>query len=306
MAVIVGTWSFSFDAVKSISDKLTSGSGCLDALEKGINEIEDNPETGSYFVGRGGFPNASGVLEGDAAVMLGKDCSFGAVAALQGVAMPFSVARCIMERSPHSMLVGQGAQDFAVNNGFLVEPNSALQTQISKEAYEEFLMNPSKENNCHDTVGILVLDSNMQVAAGVSSSGMAFKHPGRVGDSPLPGSGLYADDEVGAAVATGDGDKMMRFCPSFHVVQLMKEGCSPQESCERVVRHAQRKVGMTSKPFDMALIALNKKGEFGAASTVPVFEDKSSNTVFSGFPFVVWTQQMNCPEIRVQPVVTID
>ncbi|XP_015773888.1 PREDICTED: N(4)-(Beta-N-acetylglucosaminyl)-L-asparaginase-like isoform X2 [Acropora digitifera] len=196
MAVIVGTWSFSFDAVKSISDKLTSGSGCLDALEKGINEIEDNPETGSYFVGRGGFPNASGVLEGDAAVMLGKDCSFGAVAALQGVAMPFSVARCIMERSPHSMLVGQGAQDFAVNNGFLVEPNSALQTQISKEAYEEFLMNPSKENDCHDTVGILVLDSNMQIAAGVSSSGMAFKHPGRVGDSPLPGSGLYADDEV--------------------------------------------------------------------------------------------------------------
>lgn len=154
-------------------------------------------------------------------------------------------------------------------------------------------MNPSKENDCHDTVG-------------VSSSGMAFKHPGRVGDSPLPGSGLYADDEVGAAVATGDGDKMMRFCPSFHVVQLMKEGCSPQESCERVVRHAQRKVGMTSKPFDMALIALNKKGEFGAASTVPVFEDKSSNTIFSGFPFVVWTEQMNCPEIRVQPVVPMD
>ncbi|XP_067053316.1 N(4)-(Beta-N-acetylglucosaminyl)-L-asparaginase-like isoform X2 [Acropora muricata] len=306
MAVIVATWPFSFDAVTSISDKLTSGSGCLDALEKGINEIEDNPETGSYFVGRGGFPNASGVLEGDAAVMLGKDCSFGAVAALQGVAMPFSVARCIMERSPHSMLVGQGAQDFAVNNGFLVESNSALQTQISKEAYEEFLMNPSKENDCHDTVGILVLDSNMQIAAGVSSSGMAFKHPGRVGDSPLPGSGLYADDEVGAAAATGDGDKMMRFCPSFHVVQLMKEGCSPQESCERIVRHAQRKVGMTSKPFDMALIALNKKGEFGAASTVPVFEDKSSNTIFSGFPFVVWTEQMSCPEIRVQPVVTMD
>ncbi|XP_068685283.1 N(4)-(Beta-N-acetylglucosaminyl)-L-asparaginase-like [Montipora foliosa] len=306
MAAVVGTWPFSLEAVKSISDKLKSGSGCIDALEVGINGIENNPETGCYFVGRGGFPNANGVLECDAAVMVGKDCSFGAVASLQGVAMPFSVARCVMERSPHSMLVGQGVRDFAINNGCPVEPNSALQTQISKEAYEEFLKKPNKEIESHDTIGILVLDSNMQMAAGVSSSGMPFKHPGRVGDSPLPGSGLYADDEVGAAAATGDGDKMMRFCPSFHVVQLMKEGSSPQESCERVVRHAQRKAGTTSQPFEMALIALNTKGEVGAAGTVRFFEDKRLKTKFEGFPFVVWTEQMNCPEIRVQPAVAME
>lgn len=146
----------------------------------------------------------------------------------------------------------------------------------------------------------------MQTAVGVSSSGMAFKHPGRVGDSPLPGSGLYADDETGAAAATGDGDKIMRFCPSYHAVQLMKKGHSPQESCEIVVKEAQTKAGTMAKPFEMAIIALNVKGEIGAAGTVPFFEDQRLNTKYSGFPFVVWTEQMNRPEIRVQPPVCLE
>ncbi|CAH3024666.1 unnamed protein product [Porites evermanni] len=305
MAVVVGTWSFSLEAVKLISDKLCAGSVGLDALENGINAFEENPDTGCYFVGRGGLPNSSGILECDAAVMTGKRCCFGAVAALQGVAKPLAVARHVMENSPHSILVGQGAQEYAVKNGFPVEPNSALQTHESIEAFEEFLRKSDKDVGGHDTIGILVLDSKMQLTAGVSTSGKAFKHPGRVGDSPLPGSGLYADDEVGAAAATGDGDKMMRFCPAFHAVQLMKEGYSPQESCEIVVKESQRKAGTTARPFEMALIALNRKGEVGASSTVPLFEDKRLNTKYSGFPFVVWTEQMTSPEIRVQPPVCL-
>lgn len=150
-----------------------------------------------------------------------------------------------------------------------------------------------------------MLESNLQIAAGVSSSGMAFKHPGRIGDSPLPGSGLYADDEIGAAAATGDGDKMMRFCPTFHAVQLMKEGYSPQEACEIVVKEAQRKAGTTAKPFEMALIALNRQGDVGASGTIPFFQDERLNTKYSGFPFVVWTEQMDTPEIRVQPPVCL-
>lgn len=266
--------------------------------------IEDDPETGCFFVGRGGFPNSKGVLECDAAVMVGDKCRFGAVAALQGVAMPLSVARCVMEKSPHSMLVGEGAQEFASRNGFPVESNSLLQTKTSKEAFEKFLVKSGEGHiGSHDTIGIIVLDSKGHMAAGVSTSGSSFKHPGRVGDSPLPGSGLYADDEIGAAAATGDGDKMMRFCPAFHAVQLMKEGYSPQESCELVVKEAQRKAGTTSKPFEMALIAINKKGDFGVAGTVPFFEDQRQNTTYSGFPYVVWTEEMTAPEIRVQPPV---
>ncbi|KAL9965284.1 hypothetical protein ACROYT_G029059 [Oculina patagonica] len=305
MAVVVGTWSFSLEAVKLISDKLREGSDCVDALESGVNVIEDNPETGCYFVGRGGFPNSKGVLECDAAIMVGDKCRFGAVAALQGVSMPFSVARSVMEKSPHSMLVGEGAQEFAFRNGFPVESNSTLQNDKSREAFEKFLAKSGQETGSHDTIGILVMDTKRQMAAGVSSSGMAFKHPGRVGDSPLPGSGLYADDEIGAATATGDGDKMMRFCPAFHVVQLMKEGHSPQESCELVVKEAQRKAGTTSKPFEMALIAINKTGDFGAAGTVPFFEDKRQNTSYCGFPFVVWTEDMSTPQIRLQPPVCL-
>jgi len=266
--------------------------------------IEDDSETGCFFVGRGGIPNSKGVLECDAAVMVGDKCRFGAVAALQGVAMPLSVARCVMEKSPHSMLVGEGAQEFASRNGFPVESNSLLQTKMSREAFEKFLVKSVEvEAGSHDTIGIIVLDSKRHMAAGVSTSGCSFKHPGRVGDSPLPGSGLYADDEIGAAAATGDGDKMMRFCPAFHAVQLMKEGYSPQESCELVVKEAQRKAGMTSKPFEMALIAINKKGDFGAAGTIPFFEDQKLKTSYSGFPFVVWTEEMTAPEIRVQPPV---
>lgn len=145
------------------------------------------------------------------------------------------------------------------------------------------------------------MDSRSHLVAGVSSSGISFKHPGRVGDSPLPGSGLYADNEIGAAAATGDGDKMMRFCPAFHVVQLMRQGQSPQESCELVIKEAQQKARTATKPFQMALIAINKKGDFGAAGTVTSFEDERHNTLYTGFPFVVWTEEMSEPEITVRP-----
>ncbi|XP_032234895.2 N(4)-(Beta-N-acetylglucosaminyl)-L-asparaginase [Nematostella vectensis] len=285
MAVVVGTWAFSNQAVRVIADELLKGRNSLDALEKGINDVEDDPLTGRYVVGRGGYPNSEGVVECDSAVMLGDHCQFGAVAALQGVATPFSVARLVLERSPHSMLVGSGARTFAEQNGVKIESEESLQTQESKDAYKKHQgQKLAKEG--HDTLGVLVLDSKSQLLAGVSSSGKPFKSPGRVGDSPLPGSGLFADNETGAAVASGDGDFLLRFCPSYQAVQLMSQGYTPQEACEQVVRVSQTKAGTLSEPFEMAVLAIDKVGRVGAASTVE-------------FPYTVWRQQDDTLETKI-------
>ncbi|RMX46239.1 hypothetical protein pdam_00018151, partial [Pocillopora damicornis] len=219
MAVVVGTWPFSLEAVKLISRKLREGNGCIDALEI----IEEDPDTGLYFVGRGGLPNSKGILECDAAVMDGDTCRFGAVAALQGVATAFSVARCVMEKSPHSMLVGSGAQEFAQNNGFPVESNSALQTQQSREAFQKFLEKSGEEEGGHDTIGILVMDSRSHLVADWSSSRFVLRWSGHT------------------------------FC------LILNMGHSPQESCELVIKEAQQKARTATKPFEMALIAINKK-----------------------------------------------
>ncbi|XP_031552812.1 uncharacterized protein LOC116289987 [Actinia tenebrosa] len=242
MAVVVGTWSFSKRALEVIAEELTNGQSYIDGLEKGINAVEDDPKTGPYLVGRGGYPNSSGILECDAGIVVGEGCQFGAVAGLQGVAVPFSVARLVLEKCPHSMVTGNGAKDFAQAHGITIENQDTLLTSKSLNEMQNY-----KTKN--DTIGVIVLDDAGHLAAGVSSSGMPCKLPGRVGDSPLPGSGLYADNEIGAAVASGDGDKMMRFCPSFYAVRLIKQGFSPQQACEVVVRESQRKAGTTDRPF---------------------------------------------------------
>ncbi|XP_043552618.1 N(4)-(Beta-N-acetylglucosaminyl)-L-asparaginase isoform X4 [Chiloscyllium plagiosum] len=259
MAAAVGTWAFSMPAVDKARRLLEVGSGASAAVQEAITELENDKETGCFVVGRGGFPNKAGVVQCDAAIMEGLPGRFGAVAALPGVGTPLTVAQMVMDKSEHNMLVGEGAVAFAKEQGFRIEDNSDMMTEASLAAYEEFLQSRKSPPKNHDTLGLIVLDEMENITVGVSTSGAPFKDPGRVGDSPLPGCGLYADNRAGAAAgATGDGDKIMCFCPSFHVVQLMKQGLSPGDACQSVIQDICHRVG-NKDIFEIGLIALNMK-----------------------------------------------
>ncbi|XP_028676473.1 N(4)-(Beta-N-acetylglucosaminyl)-L-asparaginase [Erpetoichthys calabaricus] len=269
----IGTWAFSYPVVKKMKLHLLQQKPATDCVEESLAEVEDNLETGKYIVGRGGYPNRDGQVQCDAAIMEGRPGRFGAVAALSCIGTPVSVARQIMEKSNHSMLVGEGALAFAKDQGFKVEDNKRMLSSESATAYQDF-MEKKKECKGHDTLGLIALDLDGNIAVGVSSSGIPFKSSGRVGDSPLPGCGLYADSRVGAAAATGDGDKIMCFCPSFHVVHLMKQGVCPADACQAVLNDIQERIG-TKDMFEIGLIAMNIKGDVGAASSVE-------------FPYAFW------------------
>ncbi|XP_029107266.1 N(4)-(beta-N-acetylglucosaminyl)-L-asparaginase isoform X3 [Scleropages formosus] len=275
----IGTWAFSEPAVERIRSLVSAGLHATDVVERAVAEVEDDGETGRFVVGRGGFPTSAGVLECDAAIMEGVAGRFGGVASLRGVGTPIRVARRVMDRSPHSLLVGEGAAAFAQDQGFPLEPNESLLTPSAVAAYQEFLEKQRRVPG-HDTLG-------------VSSSGVPFKSPGRVGDSPLPGCGLYADDTAGAAAATGDGDKIMCFCPSFHTVQLMKQGLPPTEACEAVLRDVARRTA-PDEVFELGLVAMNMKvhtmGEAGAAATME-------------FPYTFWNSGKDSVQKCVQEPV---
>uniref|UniRef100_A0A671Q492 N(4)-(Beta-N-acetylglucosaminyl)-L-asparaginase-like n=1 Tax=Sinocyclocheilus anshuiensis TaxID=1608454 RepID=A0A671Q492_9TELE len=260
---------------------LLAGQNATDVVETAMAEVEDDVDTGRHIVGRGGYPNFKGVVECDAAIMEGVPGRFGAVAALCGIAQPCRVARKVMEKSPHSLLVGDGAEAFAQELGFTSEPNANMLSDHSATAYRVFIhthTHTHKHTHTH-THGLIALDLSGNITVGVSTSGAPFKSPGRVGDSPLPGCGLYADHTVSS---TGDGDKIMCYCPSFHVVQLMKQGSSPNEACHAVLADIQRRIGV-DKCFEIGLISLNMKGEVGAASSVE-------------FPYTFWSQVLSSVE----------
>ncbi|XP_041036557.1 N(4)-(Beta-N-acetylglucosaminyl)-L-asparaginase isoform X5 [Carcharodon carcharias] len=263
----VGTWAFSLAAVERVRRLMAAGSGATHCVQEAMAELENDKETGCFVVGRGGFPNKAGVVQCDAAIMEGLPGRFGAVAALPGVGIPLTVARMVMDKNTHNMLVGEGAAAFAKEQGFSIEDNSDMMSEAGLDAYEEFLENRKSTSKNHDTLGLIVLDHLGNITVGVSTSGAPFKDPGRVGDSPLPGCGLYADNRAGAAAATGDGDKIMCFCPSFHVVQLMKQGLSPADACQSVIQD------------------ICHRGEIGAASTV-------------SFPYTFWGYGMEAAEQR--------
>ncbi|KAF4090516.1 hypothetical protein AMELA_G00052230 [Ameiurus melas] len=261
----VGTWSFSLPTVERMRCMILAGQSSTDIVERAISDVENDVQTGRYIVGRGGFPNNRGIVECDAAIMEGVPGRFGAVAALRGVGQPCRVARLVMERSPHRFLVGEGAEVFAREQGITIEPNNKMLSNHTATAYQEFL-EKGKQVSGHDTIGLIALDLTGNITVGVSTSGKPFKAPGRVGDSPLPGCGLYADHTVGAAAAvlsnpaSGDGDKIMCYCPSFQIVQLMRQGLSPKEACCSVLADIRKRTG-EDKCFEVGLIALNLKGE---------------------------------------------
>jgi len=249
---------------------LSRGESCLDAVEKGINVIEADPDVRS--VGYGGLPNADGVVELDAAIMSGLGHRAGSVAALQRIMHPISVARKVMELTPHVMLVGEGALRFALKNGF---KKTNLLTPKSKQHWLEW----KARRDSHDTIGMVALDLNGNLATGCSTSGLAWKLPGRVGDSPLIGAGLYVDNDVGGASATGFGEEILKYCASFLVVEHMRSGMAPEEACKAVLKRITTK-DPKNKGVQIGLIALNKNGQWGGAS------------IKKGFSFAVASPEM--------------
>ena len=262
---VISTWSFGKQANAVAWEILSKGGSSLDAVEKGINQAELDPENDS--VGYGGLPNEDGEVTLDAVLMHGPRHAAGAGGCLKRIKTPISVARQVLDKTKHTFLVGDDASKFAVKMGFKEED---LLTPKSKAAWEKWKADPKRTTFwTHDTIGMVAVDAKGDVTAGCSTSGLAFKVAGRVGDSPIVGSGAYCDNEVGGAAATGNGDVMMRFCPSIVAVELMRAGKSPAEAC------AASLARIAAKGYKVggALVAITKRGEFGFAHlNYPTFE----------------------------------
>lgn len=270
-ARVVSTWDFGVAANQAAWKVLGTGGSALDAVEAGARWAES--ELCNPTVGRCGNPDRDGVLSLDASIMAG-DGRCGSVAALTDILHPVSVARKVMEQTPHVMLVGEGAQQFALQQGFarekLLTPEAEkawrdwLKTaQYTPEINAERRTRPGDSSN-HDTLGMLALDAQGQLAGACTTSGMAWKLHGRVGDSPIIGAGLYVDNEVGAATASGVGEEMIRNAASFLVVELMRQGRSPAQACREAIARVVRKRPEASKTLQVCFLALSRSGEVGA------------------------------------------
>ncbi|AWV08392.1 N(4)-(beta-N-acetylglucosaminyl)-L-asparaginase [Marilutibacter maris] len=274
-ARVVSTWDFGVGANAAAWGVLGAGGTALEAVEAGARWAE--ADLCNPTVGRCGNPDRDGVLTLDASIMDG-DGRCGAVAALEDIAHPVSVARAVMEKTPHVMLVGDGAQQFALEQGFEKTP---LLTDGAREAWHEWRRESRYEpkinverdriqrsrpgdSHDHDTLGILALDAQGRLAGACTTSGMAWKLHGRVGDSPIVGAGLYVDNEVGAATASGVGEEMIRNAASFLVVELMRQGRSPMDACREAIDRVVRKRPEASRRLQVCFLALNRDGEVGA------------------------------------------
>ena len=262
--VFLSTWKWGIEANAKAAQIFADGGSLLDAIEKGINVVEDDPNVTT--VGYGGYPNAEGEVELDAGIMDGTTHRAGAVFNLHKIKNPISVARLVMEKTQHTQLAGEGALRFAIEMGY--EPMQLL-TPRSLEAWLQWRNTPNHQTfwideDHHDTIGMVAANGG-KVAAGCSTSGLAWKIPGRVADSPIVGCGYYADDAAGAASATGDGDVMTNYVTSKHIVEKMAEGQSPQEACRDLMRYmARRASGLRTDMY--CVIAISPSGEIGALS----------------------------------------
>jgi N4-(beta-N-acetylglucosaminyl)-L-asparaginase len=234
-------------------------------------------------VGLGGYPDRDGIVTLDSCIM-DEHANCGAVAGLERIKHPVSVARKVMENTPHVILVGAGAQQFAVENGFVLE--SAELSADAKKAYAEWLKKSeykpvinieNKKTNGpfapnffddgtpnHDTMGLVAMDAMNNLSGAVTTSGMAFKLHGRVGDSPIIGAGLFVDNEIGAATSSGTGEEVIRICGTHLVVEFMRQGLSPEMACKKAVERIVKRDRKKAKELQVGFLALNKKGQYGA------------------------------------------
>lgn len=259
--LIISTWNHGFAANDAALATLKEGGTILDAVEKGVNVPESDPEVTS--VGYGGLPDREGKVTLDACIM-DKFGNCGSVAYLQHIKNPISVARLVMQKTPHIMLVGEGALSFALSQGFRKEE---LLTEKASKRWEEWLKksdySPKINIENHDTIGMLGIDENGDLSGACTTSGLAWKMDGRVGDSPLIGAGLFVDNEVGAATATGKGEAVIKIAGAALVVELMRQGRTPMQACAEAVNRIATKQ-KDAKSFQVGFLALNKNGEHGA------------------------------------------
>ncbi|MEZ4824713.1 MAG: N(4)-(beta-N-acetylglucosaminyl)-L-asparaginase [Bacteroidia bacterium] len=269
--VVISTWRHGLGANAAAWEILAQGGRALDAVEAGVRVPESDPSERS--VGFGGRPDRDGIVSLDACIMDEKG-RCGSVAFLQHIKNPISVARLVMEKTPHVMLVGEGALQFALANGFekenLLTPESEAEWKEWKAKQAE-TRPPEVNIENHDTIGMLALDQNRNISGACTTSGAAYKYHGRVGDSPIIGAGLYVDNEVGGATATGWGEAVIRAVGCFLVVELMRQGHSPEDACRLAVERVISK-NPDWKDIQVGFLALNKNGEHGSYCIAPGFD----------------------------------
>jgi N4-(beta-N-acetylglucosaminyl)-L-asparaginase len=281
--VVISTWNFGLDANVEAWKILSTNGRALDAVEAGARVPEGDPKESS--VGLGGLPDRDGRVTLDSCIM-DEFANCGAVACLEHIVHPVSVARKVMEKTPHVFLVGEGALKFALDNGFKKEK---LLTKESEKAWKEWLKTaqykPVANIENHDTIGIVALDGKQNLSGACTTSGMAFKMQGRVGDSPIIGAALFVDNEIGAATSTGVGEEVIRIVGSHLVVELMRQGNSPQQACELAVARIVKNQPKKAKEIQVGFLALSKNGEYGAFAlqkgfTYAVYSEEVQNKLF--------------------------
>jgi isoaspartyl peptidase/L-asparaginase-like protein (Ntn-hydrolase superfamily) len=282
--VVVSTWSHGLPANEAAWDILSNGGYSLDAVEAGVRIPESDPEV--ITVGYGGIPDAEGKVTLDACIMDEKGRA-GSVTYLQHIKHPVSVARLVMEKTPHVMLSGRGALEFALENGFekekLLTPQQKADWKKWKKEKREFSSKINIENQLgenHDTIGMLAIDEDGRISGACTTSGMGYKLPGRVGDSPIIGAGLFVDGDIGGAVATGTGELVMKTLGTFLVVEMMRSGKPPSQACEEAVKRIAKKIP-DYQNHQVGFLALNIKGEYGAYCIQPGFNYAVKTADFS-------------------------
>lgn len=279
---LIGTWKMAFDGIKAGEYILKNNGDVRDAIDSGISIIEDNPSFNS--VGFGSLPNIEGELELDAAFMDGNDLSFGAICSVKNIKNPIKVARLLSNRKRNCYLSSHGAEKFARLNKFEFKNmlNDKAIDKWNTEINKNFDPNNLEAYDGHDTVCMVGIDLNKNMAVGVSTSGLFMKQSGRIGDSPVIGSGFYCDSKIGGAAATGVGEDIMKGCLSISIINRMKIGEDVQSACENALKeHINRFKSTTYTPGTMSVIALDKDGNFGAA------------TNREEFPFVISNEKSN-------------
>ncbi len=262
--LVISTWNHGLPANIAARATLRNGGTVLDAVEHGVMIVEADPT--NLSVGLGGLPDRDGIVTLDASIMTG-DCRAGSVCFVQGIAHPISLARMVMERTPHVILAGLGAERFAREQGISQVPNAlTLQARKAWEVWcKEKNYSPVINIENHDTIGLLAINSSGEMAGACTTSGLAFKAHGRVGDSPIIGAGLYVDNEVGAATCTGLGESVLRTLASFLAVESMRSGASPQQACETAIKRIVSKHS-NYKDFQVGILAIDRQRRHGAYS----------------------------------------
>ena len=282
--VVLSTWDFGLKANEEAWKVLSNGGRALDAVEQGVKLVEADPNERS--VGYGGRPDRDGRVTLDACIM-DENLHIGSVACLEHIMHPISVARAVMEKTPHVMLVGDGALQFAEAQGF---KRTKLLTPESEAEWKEWLKKseykPKVNIENHDTIGMIALDKDGRLSGACTTSGMAFKMHGRVGDSPIIGAGLYVDGEIGAATATGHGEEIIRIAGCHLVVELMRQGRTPEEACREAVERVYKRQKHRLDEIQVGFIALNREGKYGAYCLQPGFTfaimDSEGNRLLKG------------------------